>query len=68
MDRKKYFKQLLCSNPESYTDRGMYISNKMKKRMIKKSEDVYYKLNANAFDSDVWNSKLGRSLLTKNKK
>lgn len=67
MDRHQQFKQLLRPNPTYYTDRGKYISKRMRNRMTKNAGDNFYKIGPLAFESDVWNSKFGRQLKYKKK-
>ena len=43
--------------PDSYTDRGFFLTKKAKKKMVKESKDPFGK-----FESDKWNSNYGKKL------
>jgi hypothetical protein len=65
MDRGKLYKEILRTNSLSYTDRGKYISKKMRNRMKKQAGDVFYRTSPHAFKGEVWKSKLGRKFINK---
>ena len=59
MNRKKQFRLMILKHryPDSYTDRGFFLTKKAKKKMVKESKDPFGK-----FESDKWNSNYGKKL------